>query len=161
MKTKDCPSCGLTVPKSASRCKECWHDFDTPETTGSWAGPIALLVSFAAMAFVGALVLGFIVMQPTEERILVDQDTRSVVWTTQYRTGIETQRLLWDDILKLEYVTQRTGTYAIKALTTKGDRMVIQEGPSPLRSEASQYAKLMEKELVVVDETTGFHTMDQ
>ena len=161
MKTKDCPACGLTVPKSASRCKECWHDFDEPVKKGSWAGPIALLVSFAGMAVVALLVVGFIAMQPTEERILVDQDTRSVVWTTQYRTGIETERLLWDDILKLEYVAQRTGSYAIKALTTSGDRKVIQQGPKPLRSEASQYAQLMDKELIVVDETTGFHTMDQ
>lgn len=161
MKTKDCPSCGLTVPKSASRCKECFHDFDAAPKKTSWAGPIALLMSMAAMAVVAAVTLGVIVMRPTEERILVDQDTRSVIWTTQYRTGIETERLLWDDVLKLEYVTQRSGTYAIKALTTAGDRRVIQEGPAPLKSEASQYAKLMEKELVVVDETTGFHKMGQ
>ena len=130
-------------------------------TVAAAAPTIAVVAEVAGMAVVALLVVGFIAMQPTEERILVDQDTRSVVWTTQYRTGIETERLLWDDILKLEYVAQRTGSYAIKALTTSGDRKVIQQGPKPLRSEASQYAQLMDKELIVVDETTGFHTMDQ
>ncbi len=161
MRTKDCPSCGEEVPTVAYRCKHCFHDFDAPKTSGSWAGPIALLVSFAAMAVVGAVTLFVIVSRPIEERILVDQDTRSVIWTTQYRTGITTDRLMWSDILKLEYVTQSSGTFAIKALTTDGSRRTIHEGPSPLTSEANQYAQLMDKELVIVDETTGFHKMGQ
>ena len=157
MKTKTCPSCGADAPKSAKRCKDCFHDFvDTPKGF-SWAGPLALLASFAGMTVVGAAVLLFLVTRPLEERILVDEDTRSVVWTTQYRTGVTTDRLMWDDIVTLEYASLRSGSFASRAVTQKGDRRIVQESESPLRSEAAQYAALMEKELVVVDETTGFH----
>ena len=161
MKTKECPSCGADVPVSAARCKDCFHDFNEKPAKSGWGGLIALLISFAAMAVVGTITLLILVSRPLEERILVDEDTRSVVWTTQYRTGVTTDRLMWDDIAKLEYVSQRSGTYAIKAITTGGDRRVIQESPSPLKGEASQYAQLMEKELALVDETTGFHKMGQ
>jgi len=163
VKTKECPSCGTEVPRSAFRCKHCFHDFDedTGRSSMVWAGPIALLVSFAAMAVVGAVTLAVIVSRPLEERILVDQDTRSVVWTTQYRTGITTDRLMWSDIIRLEYVTRRNGTFAVRAITADGDQRVIHEGPSPLTSEANQYAELMDKELAVIDETTGFHKMGQ
>jgi hypothetical protein len=161
VKTKDCPSCGEEVPKVAYRCKHCFHDFDAPAKSTSWAGPIALLVSFAAMAVVGAVTLFVIVSRPIEERILVDQDTKSVIWTTQYRTGITTDRLMWSDIISLEYALRNNGTYAVRAITTDGDRRVIHEGTSPLTSQANQYAELMGKDLAVVDETTGFHKSGQ
>ena len=164
MKTKECPSCGAEVPKSAFRCKHCFHDLDEDQNGGSsmvWAGPIALLVSFAAMAVVGAITLAVIVSRPLEERILVDQDTRSVIWTTQYRTGITTDRLMWSDITRLEYVTRSNGTFCVRAVTTDGSQRVIHEGLGPLTSEANQYAQLMDKDLAVIDETTGFHKMGQ
>lgn len=161
MQTKECPSCGEDVVHVAYRCKHCFHDFEAPKSSGSWAGPIALLVSFAAMAVVGVVVLLVIVSRPLDERILVDQDTRSVIWTTQYRTGITTDRLMWTDIIKLEYATLSSGTYVVRAVTTDGDRRIIHEGPSPLRSEANQYAELMDKPLDIVDETSGFHKMGQ
>ena len=113
------------------------------------------------MAVVGAITLAVIVSRPLEERILVDQDTRSVIWTTQYRTGITTDRLMWSDIIRLEYVTRSNGTFAVRAVTTDGSRRIIHEGAGPLTSEANQYAQLMDKELAVIDETTGFQKMGQ
>jgi hypothetical protein len=57
----------------------------------------------------------------------------------------------------LEYISRKNGTYAIAAVTKSGERRVVQEGPGPLKSEAGQYAILMDKQLAIVDETTGFH----
>ena len=114
MSTKECPSCGTIVPESAARCKECFHDFteDEPQSRSS-SGILMVLGAFAAMAVVGSGVLWYITSTPTEERILVDQDTRSVVWTRKYRSGIETDRLRFDDVIRLEYVLKATGHYEI------------------------------------------------
>ncbi len=161
MSMKDCPQCGAEVPSSASRCKECFHDFnEIKPKRGLLAGPLILLASFAAMAVVGAVTLFVIVSRPVEERILVDEDTRSVVWTRKYRTGIETDRLMWDQILKLEYVVKASGGFEVVALDVDGDRHLIQEDLRPLKSEATHYSKLMEKPLEEVDHTSGFHKME-
>jgi hypothetical protein len=162
MSTKECPSCGAEVPTSASRCKECFHDFtEVPARRGLLAGPLILLASFAMMAVVGALTLFIIASRPVEERILVDEDTRSVVWTRKYRTGVETDRLMWDQILKLEYVIKASGGFEIVAIEVDGSRHVIHEDLRPLKSEATHYAKVMEKPLEEVDNTSGFHKLDE
>ncbi len=161
MSTKECPSCGVDVPASASRCKECFHDFTEEPPRRSWAGPLMLLASLAGMAVVGALTLLFIVSAPVEERILVDEDTQSVVWTRKFRTGVETDRLKFADIVKLEYVIKSSGGFEVAALTVDGGRRVIQEDRRPLRSEAAQYSELMQKPLEEVDKTRGFHKMGE
>lgn len=160
MSTKDCPSCGADVPSSATRCKECFHDFSEQPRGMSWTGPLMLLGSVAAMAVVGTITLGVIVSQPVEERILVDEDTRSVVWTRKFRTGLETDRLMFEDVIKLEYVIKSNGTFEVRAVTVDGDRKIIHEDRRPLKSEATRYAQLMDKPLEEVDNTSGFHKMD-
>ncbi|MBX2798588.1 MAG: hypothetical protein KTR31_12980 [Myxococcales bacterium] len=120
---------------------------------------MVLLGSVAAMALVGAATLYMIVSNPLEERILVDEDTQSIVWTRKFRSGVETDRLKFADITKLEYVLRSGGTFEVVAITVDGDRRVIQEGRTPLRTEATRYSKLMEKPLEEVDNTSGFHKM--
>ena len=95
----------------------------------------------------------------TEEHILVDQQTESVVWTRQYRWGAETERLKWSEVAKLEYVV-RSGGYEVAAIAMNGDRFVIHEAVAPLKTTADQYAAMMEKPLDIVDQTRGFHKMD-
>ena len=158
MSYKICPSCGSEVPEAATRCKQCFHDFSLPTATrAKRTGPIAVLASVAAMAVVGALILMYVVSRPVEERVLVDQDTRSVVWTRKFRGSIETDRLRFDEITKLEYVRTADGGFEIAAIATDGTRHVIQEDPeNDLRGEATAYAKLMDKPLAEVDNTTRF-----
>ena len=157
---KDCPSCGAEVPQSAARCKECFHDFNAepPKRTG---GPIFLLAAVAAMAVVGSITLWFVVSQPVEQLIHVDQESESIVWTSRYRGGTETDRLKWLDIAKIEYVIKQSGDFDVIAVTLTGDRKVIQTDTAPLQSEASQYATLMDKPLDVVDNTRGFHKLEE
>jgi hypothetical protein len=157
MSVKICPSCGSEVPESATRCKTCFHDFTVEvDTRAKKVGPLAVLASFALMAIVGTLILFFVVSRPVEERILVDEDTQSVVWTRKFRDSIETERLRFDEIAKLEYVRTATGTFEIVAVDLEGGRHVIQEAETELRGEAGQYAKLMGKPLAEVDNTTTF-----
>ena len=155
---KECPSCGTMVPRSAERCKDCFHDFSEVASTSN-GGPIFLLAAVAAMAVVLAGVLWFVTGTATEEHILVDQQTESVVWTRQYRWGAETERLKWSEVAKLEYVV-RSGGYEVAAIAMNGDRFVIHEAVAPLKTTADQYAAMMEKPLDIVDQTRGFHKMD-
>jgi len=148
------------VPQAANRCKHCFHDFDAPVAKSS-GGPIFLVAAVAGMAVLAAVVFGVIVSWPIEERILVDQDTRSVVWTRKYRTSVETERLPWDDITRLEYVIGATGAFDIVAVTAADERHIIHSAKSPLKSEADKYAALMEKPLEEVDNTRGFHKMGE
>ena len=158
MSTKTCPSCSIEVPIDADRCKECFHDFsEAPKKSAT--GPLFLLASFAAMAVVGSLVLLYIVRQPHEQRILVDEETHQIVWTTQYREGVTTETLAWDQIGKLEYEIGRTGTNRVLAVTLDGERKVVKQSTGPLKTDADRYSQLMEKPLEVVDKTRGFHTM--
>jgi len=161
MSTKECPSCGTMVPESATRCKSCFHDFDEDEVKQSfnWAGPLALLGAFAAMALIGSGTLYYIVSQPIEEKILVDESQSAVIWTRQYRTGPQTERVRFSDISKLEYVVRSNGGFEIAAITNAGSRHIIHEGKAPLKSEAAHYAQVMEKPLEEIDKTGGFHKM--
>jgi hypothetical protein len=158
MSYKVCPSCGSEVPEAATRCKQCFHDFsEVPARRARKTGPLAVLASVAAMAIVGSLVLFFVVNRPIEERVLVDEDTRSVVWTRKFRNTIETDRLMFDEITKLEYVRTSDGGFEVAAIDTEGTRHVIQESPEQdLRSEATAYARLMDKPLDEIDNTTRF-----
>jgi len=158
MSTKTCPSCGSEAPESATRCKQCFHDFtEPPVARAKRAGPVAILASFAAMAVIGSLILFYVVSRPVEERVLVDEDTRSVVWTRKFRTTVETDRLMFDEIAKLEYVRTSDGGFEIAAIATDGTRYIIQEDREhDLRSEANAYGRLMEKPIEEVDNTTRF-----
>lgn len=155
MRTKECPSCGLTVPASASRCKDCFHDFADVQVRRT-GGPLLMLGSLAAMATVGALTLWWIAGTPLDESILVDGESESVVWTRKYRHGLETDRLRFAEISKLQYVIRSNGSYEIVAVTSTGGTKVVAEAVRPLKSDAEKYAKLMEKPLEEVDQTGGF-----
>lgn len=157
MSMKECPSCGILVPESASRCKDCFHDFtEAPPKRGFMGGILLLLGTIAAMAVVGAGTLWWVASAPMEEKILVDGESQSVVWTRKYRNSIETDRLSFSEISKIQYVIKSRGGFEVVAVTHAGDRKVISENPSPIKSTAAQYAQLMNKPLEEVDNTRGF-----
>lgn len=159
MATKTCPECGADVPASAARCKECFHDFQEPAP--SRLGPLVLLAAFAAMSLVGALVFWVISMRPLEHRVLVDEGTQAVIFTTQYRSGPVTERLDWSDIVALEY-TVVAGEQQIIAITIDGDRRIIQRAEGkPLRPEAERFSRVMDKPIRVVDPTARFLKEDE
>jgi hypothetical protein len=97
---------------------------------------------------------------PVEQKILMDQETESVIWTTKYRGDkVTTERLNWSDIGKFEYQITARGLHRIEAVTLTGDRHLIEEGISPLKTMADRYAALAKKPLEVIDSTHGFHKM--
>jgi hypothetical protein len=148
---KNCPSCGAEVPASATRCKDCFHDFTASKKT-SYAGPLLVLASIAGMTFVATIVFAIVAMMPTDQRILVDEGTQSVVITTKYRTSVETERIAFSDIIKVEHVASG-GEYQIVVVTDDAERKTIMSSrKEPLYSEAEKYAKVMNKPLERVGE---------
>jgi hypothetical protein len=151
MSTKEGPSCGAEVPVGATRCKECFHDFSEKRSGGmAWLGPLIVLATIAAIAVSGSLILLFIWSQPVEVRALVDEETRSVIWTTTYRTGVTTDRLMFDQVAKIEH-TGNGGTFQVVAVTTDGQRKVITESDHPMDSDGRHYADMMKKPFEDVD----------
>lgn len=151
MSTKTCPSCGADVPVAATRCKECFHDFaaDAPKSF-NWVGPLFVLGMVAVMAVIASVVLAFVFVQPLEQHVLVDDETRSIVWTTKYRTGITTDRMSFDQVASLELASEG-GEFVITAISTTGDRKEVTRSDDSLDSQARAYAKIMEKPLVEQD----------
>ncbi len=145
-----CPSCGALVPEAATRCKDCFADL-TATKKKSNTTLVALLGMFALMAIIGAGVLYYGATLPLEERILVDEDTRSIIWTTKYRSGIETKRLSWDQVQRLESGTGSAGGFEVVAIDLSGNRHTVMRGEVPLAGEASSYASLMNKPFTDLD----------
>jgi hypothetical protein len=148
---KTCPNCGADVPESAVRCKSCFHDLNDEVPTTRKLGPIVLLASFAGMAVVAAIGLAVILSYPTDQKILVDEATRSIVTVTQYRTSRETERVKWDDVERIEYVS-RLNEFEVRAVTQDGQPHTIEKGTAPLEGAAMHYSELMGKPLKPVDE---------
>jgi hypothetical protein len=139
--TRICPSCGAEAPLSAHRCKQCFHDFATRRM--SW-GPVLILGVLAVMSFVAALAFVVASMGPVDERVLVSAETKSIVIATKYPSGIDSRRIPFSDVVKLEHTPVAEG-FQIVALTSDGDRTVIQSGKEQLYGEAERYSTMMGK----------------
>lgn len=156
MATKDCPSCGATVPVEAARCKHCFHDFS--ETPRRKSGPVVLLGFFAAMAVIGAGTLWYIYTQRAQERIVVDQETSSIVITRKTASATDTERVTFDSVEKIEHVMGgEQAMFEVVAVTLDGKRYVIkQSDDSPLVGDAEHIAAVMDKPMVQVKNVRGF-----
>jgi hypothetical protein len=151
MASKECPSCGAQVPAAAARCKECFHEFGEESVTQQWwMGPIIALGSVALIAVGSTAILMYVLSQPVEVRSIVDEETHSVVWTTKYRTSVETDRVKFDDVARVEH-TGEGGKFQLVAVTTSGERKIITEATHNLDSEGRKYAEMMGKPYEDVD----------
>lgn len=154
MSTKSCPSCGAVVPESATRCKDCHHDFN--ELPRPKSSPIALLIAAAVIAVCGAAFAFYIQAQPIEQRAFVDAETQTVQWFSRFRDdSVETRQLRFDEISKIRYVAGQGGSQLIIAVTLTGDEEIIKEDPNnSLRMDAQSFAEMMNKPLETVNNGT-------
>lgn len=160
METKVCPSCGTEVPQVANRCKVCFHDFTPPPPRGG--GPVAVLGALALAVVIAIGTISYLTNVPTDRRILVDQETQTIQWITQYSGNrLQTDRVRFGDIARLEHVASSGGDYQIVAVTLDGERKVIESDRSnSLALKAQKYARIMDKPLENKDETFGFMKKD-
>ncbi|MBN2801107.1 MAG: hypothetical protein JXX28_18355 [Deltaproteobacteria bacterium] len=155
MQTKTCPSCEAEVPVAASRCKECFHDFN--EEPPRKSGPIALLAAFAAMAVLSAGAVWWVLSQPIETHILVNEESHAVEFVRQYRDHVETESLPWAEVTRLQHLTTSTGDFELAVYMTDGRRVVIEANKkAPLVMKARHYAAMMDRPLEEISKAKGF-----
>ena len=149
MATKSCPSCMADVPVEAFRCKHCFHDFNaTPKKNG---GPLILLGFLAAMLAVGGGVMAWIHENRSQETSLVDDETKSIIFTRKSASGVETERIPFDSVKQVEYVIGGSSAmFEIVAVTTDDRRYSIKYSEKQIKGDAVMISRLMKKDLVEV-----------
>lgn len=155
MATKSCPSCMAEVPVEAFRCKHCFHDFHaTPKKRG---GPIILLGFLAVMLAGGGGVMAWIHETRSQETSLVDDETKSIIFTRKSASGVETERIPFDTVKQVEYVIGGDKSmFEIVAVTQSGGRYTIMYSEKQIKGDAQRMAKVMKKDLVEVQKLKTF-----
>lgn len=155
MATKSCPSCMAEVPVEAFRCKHCFHDFHAaPKKRG---GPIILLAFFAVMLAGGGGVMAWIHETRAQETSLVDDETKSIIFTRKSASGVETERIAFDRVKQVEYVIGGDNAmFEIVAVTLDDGRYSIKYSEKQIKGDAQQIARLMKKDLVEVQKLKTF-----
>lgn len=156
MDEKTCPSCGADVPRVAKRCRECFHDFTADAGKKSNNGPLVLLGFLAVMATIGAVTLGAITTFPLDTKIQVNQRSGYIVTTTQYVSGISTNRVPFSEVAKVEHIIVGNGTFEVNAVRNDGSRLQIAKSKESQKGMAEKYARVMGKPFSEVNNTTGF-----
>lgn len=157
MANKTCPSCGESVPAAASRCKHCFHDFNevAPRKNFSLVGFLAFLLVLATL---GAGTMAYVYYSQVQEKIVVDAETQSIVFTRTTTSKTTTERLAFADVVKIEHVLGgETATFEVVAVTAKGERYIInQSSEGTLRGYAEHIAAVMDKPMEDVKKITTF-----
>lgn len=156
MEYKNCPSCGEEVPAQAPRCKHCFHDFSVSDKKSS-GGLVGLLAMFAVMAAIGAGVFWYAGERQAQEYIVIDEETHSIVFTTQYADRKETDRLNFDQVTQVELVKGGSaGTWEVAVQVVDGSRRTIKvSNDTDLSSYALKVSSLVGKPLINNDSAAG------
>lgn len=152
MEMKECPSCGADVPAVASRCKHCFHDFNEEPVKKTNNGLIGFLSLLVVCALIGAGTFSYLHYFNAAERIVVDQETNSIVITRTSASGTTTERVNFSDVEKVEYILGgQTSTFEVVAVTDRGDRYIIQaSSDKQLDGHAQHIAQVIDKPLVEI-----------
>lgn len=110
-----------------------------------------LLAFLAVMLAGGGGVMAYIFETRAMENSLVDKETQSIIITRKSATAVETERIAFDDIKHVEYITGGSNAmFEIVAVTTTDKRYTIKYGDKQIKGNAEQIARLMKKDLVEV-----------
>ncbi len=158
MSTKSCPSCGSEVPAAASRCKHCFHDFSEAPAKSGNAGLLGFLVMLLVMVGIGYGVFFFVNSRAATENIVIDEESASIVFTKTFTDHIETERITFDEIAKVEYrIGGQDATFVVRVVTLDGrERNLKLSDDKQLSGYAEHVAHLMEKPMVEKKLQRGF-----
>jgi ribosomal protein L40E len=162
LNTKSCPSCGADVPTVAKRCRECFHDFrpDTEPKPGS--NVLLMLLGFlGVMAVLGALTLGTITSFPLDQKVQVAGETKYIIVTTQYVSGLRTERVPFAKVREIEHIIVGNGTFEVLAHLDDGGSLLLTRSKKSRKGDAEAYAAVMDKPFRETDNTTGFFKQAQ
>ena len=110
------------------------------------------------MALVGMGVFYYLHTQVAAERVVVEEETQTIIITRKSAAKTEATRIDFADITRVEYVLGgETATYEIVAVTTDGSRYVVKASDdTPLDGHAEQVARTVEKPLEQVKNVRTF-----
>ncbi len=156
METKTCPSCGADVPAVANTCKHCFHDFNA--VVEKKTNPLViLLATLLAMAVVGAGLFAHKYYYNATESIVVDGETKSIVITKVTASKTTTDRIPFANVAKIEHVMGgEKAMYEVVAVTTQGERIIVQQSDKPIRGHAEHVANIVDKPFEEVRNIKGF-----
>ena len=118
---------------------------------------MGLFIILAIMAVSGAAVMFYITnFHSVKENVVIDEETKSVVFTRTYADKLESDRLSFNDVEKIESVVGGS-KWEVALLLKNGDRKVINRSVDQnLHPYAVHIAAVMERPLVQVNEIAGF-----
>lgn len=149
---KNCPNCGNDVPDVANLCKHCFHDFHMVVVKRkSPLFPFLLFAIGAAIAVAGAY--SYRQGMNRTYRISVDNETKSMVFTTKTATETNVDRVYFKDVADVEYVLNaRPRPFEVAVVTVSGERFVYQQAEEPLDIVAMQLSEVIGKPVVRKDQ---------
>lgn len=161
MATKTCPSCGADVPIVASRCKHCFFDFtaDAAETKKSSA-IVGLLGFIFVLLLIGAVTAGSLADSQRAEKVIIDQETKSIVYTRTSATGTETERVNFEQVQKVKHIVGgKDALYEVIAVGTNGKEYRLKLSPDKnLSGDGEHIAKIMGKPFEEISTIPGQET---
>ena len=158
MVTKTCPSCGADVPTVAARCKHCFYDFSAEGAAAKKSGGFVGLLGFVFLLLLGGVgVSAWLYNGQQAEKVIIDQESKSIVFTRTSAGGTETERLPFERIGKIQHtIGEGDKLYEVVALGTDGQRWVIKESDEDnLSGDAGRIARIMGKPMEEIDNTPG------
>ena len=152
MTTKNCPNCSEEVPAVANLCKHCFHDFRVPVVKR--ASPIWTLLLFTiAVAIAASAAYGYRHSLYARSKISIDQETKSIVFTTTDTEGTEATRVYFKDIAGIEYrKNAKPRPFEVVVRTTSGRSFVYSQSSDPLDFQARQLSDTVGQPLSTQDE---------
>ncbi len=158
MSSKDCPNCGSVVPAAASRCKHCFHDFSEAPARSGTTGLIGLLVMLVTMVGIGYGVFFYVNARAATENIVIDEESASIVFTKTFKDRVETERITFAEVAKIEYrIGGDDATFVVRVVTLDGRfRNLKLSDEKQLGGYAQHVSAVMEKPMVEEKLRRGF-----
>ena len=156
MSDKTCPSCGEEVPSVAKRCRECFHDFTAEPVKSGSNAPLMFLGFLAVMSVLGAATLGVITSFPVSAPIVqVDGRTKYIISTTQYVSGIRTDRVSFNEVQEVHHIIVGNGFFEVRAIRNDGGQVLLSKAKKSMKGNAEQYADVMGKPFKNIDNSNA------
>jgi hypothetical protein len=149
------------VPEAASRCKHCFHDFNDAPLKSGTAGLIGFLGLLLAMVGIGYGVFFFVNTRAATENIVIDEESASIVFTKTFKDRVETERIPFAEVAKIEYrIGGDDATFVVRVVTLDGrERNLKLSDEKQLGGYAQHVAAVIEKP--VVEENLRRHFGDR
>lgn len=122
---------------------------------------LMLLGFLGVMAVLGAVTMGTITTFPLDQKIQVHEETGYVITTTQYVSGVQTDRVPFSELERIEYIIVGNGTFEILAHRKSGGTLLLSRSKKQRRADAQTYAEVMDMPFTETNNSRAGFDFDQ